>query len=80
MGNFEWKQWIPKIEVVASENSPHEIDLPKEEWKRLKRENLKSLKDQLSENAARRLVLMHGDSLNSNRYFLLVVRYGRCPV
>ncbi|OIO44553.1 MAG: hypothetical protein COY72_00630 [Candidatus Nealsonbacteria bacterium CG_4_10_14_0_8_um_filter_35_10] len=80
MGNFEWKQWIPKIEVVASENSPLEIDLPKEEWKRLKRENLKSLKDQLSENAARRLVLMHGDSLNSNRYFLLVVRYGRCPV
>lgn len=30
MGKFEWKKWIPKIEVVASENSPLEIDLPEE--------------------------------------------------
>jgi len=79
MREFEWGKWIPKIEAAADKNEPLEIDLPEEEWRRLRKGNLKSLKRQLSNNAARRLVLVHGDSSNPNRYFLLIVRYGRCP-
>lgn len=75
VATFDWEKWIPKIEEVARKNDILEIDLPEEEWRRLKKEDLASLKKQLSNNAAARLTLLH----QNDRYYLLIFRYGRCP-
>lgn len=75
---FDWQEWIPKIEEVDRKNSVLEIDLPQWEWERLRGENLASLKSRLPPTAAGRLILLHGDSLNPNRYYLLVAHIGSC--
>ena len=54
---FDWDEWIPKIEAAAKKNNTIGIPLPKEEWERLKKDNLGSLKKKLSDNAYFRIIL-----------------------
>lgn len=75
---FDWNALVQKIEDCAERNAVLEIDIPKEEWMRLRVESLASLKARLSENAAHRLHLIHGGSLGPDRYFLLVCHLGNC--
>jgi|GEM_PF-4998728 len=73
---FDWGSYIAAIEECARGNETLEIDLPKKEWSRLKKEKIVTLKPMLSEDAFRRLILMGGDEFE--RYYLLVARVGMC--
>ena len=74
---FEWdSRQIMRIENCAKENGVLEIDLPKEEWDKLRAEEMASLKPLLSENAFCRLVLLEDDP---DRHYLLVAHIGQCP-
>jgi len=76
ISKFEWNsEQITKIENCAKANSVLEIDIPKNEWERLKAEEMASLKPLLSENAFCRLILLDGDP---DRYYLLVAHVGYC--
>ena len=75
---FNWNARIQEIEDYAKRNAVLEIDIPREEWMRLRVESLVSLRAQLSENAAHRVHLIHGDALNPGRYFLIVCHLGNC--
>ncbi|MFA7201790.1 MAG: hypothetical protein WC099_02255 [Candidatus Paceibacterota bacterium] len=77
--SIPWTGWdsqqIARIEDCAKKNGVLEIDLPKEEWDRLKAEEMASLKSLLSENASCRLVLLEDAP---KRYYLLIAHLGSC--
>jgi hypothetical protein len=79
MNSFDWNPWIPKIEEAVKKNAPLEIDLPPKIWMKLKHGGLASLKDLVSPEAFKRLLLMRGEAGNSDRHFLTVIHIGLCP-
>jgi hypothetical protein len=74
---FDWAPWIPEIERVAADNNVLEISITKEEWERLEKDKMASLKGRLSKNASDRLHLF-GCTVQK-RFSVTVCRYcGMC--
>ena len=76
----DWATLVPRMEEVAAENGVMEIVLPPEEHQRLEEGGLEELKQRVSPQLARRIVLLEDYPVSDGGHapILLVAHLGSC--